>query len=199
MKLCVPYSEKHLLFLSCAAKTFGIEFVAPPKAGKYTLEIGEAFATQKMSKKQIEELGSCAECCYLGADSVLICDDADNCPERTAALIRNSLINNNLKMNVQTVAYAQPKELFNFFKENGALSYKDYLETKRNFYGTLELEAQFDRQKRKLLLQGDTRAEAFIGVCENNISLAKDLLDLKLLYRLHLKRLKVAEKPSVLV
>ena len=62
MKLCIPYNEKDLAFFKCAAKEFGIDFVSPPSAGKYTAEIGEAFKLCDMNENQISALGSCAEC-----------------------------------------------------------------------------------------------------------------------------------------
>lgn len=194
MKLCIPYSEKLLDFIRCAAKDFGIEFVSPPPAGRYTAEIGEAFKLCEMSEKQILALGSCAECYYLGADSVLIYDDEDDCPERTLALIKNALVNSSIKMNVNTCKTA---ELFAFFKEHGVLKLKDYLETRKNFNQTLKLNEEYYSLRKEILEKNSPQNNILVKIYDKNISAAKDLLSLKLLYRLYVKRLKSLDSACI--
>ena len=194
MKLCIPYNEKLLDFIRCASKDFGIDFVSPPPAGKYTAEIGEAFSLCDMSEKQILALGSCAECYYLGADNALICDDEDECPERTAALIRNALINNSIKMSVHT---SRTQDLFSFFKGCGELKLKDYLETKKNFNQALKLSSDYLEQRQAVLAKNSPQNNILVEIYDKNISQAKDLLSLKLLYRLYIKRLKNLENTRI--
>ena len=187
MKLCIPYSENTLDFIRCAAKAFGIDFVSPPPAGRYTAEIGEAFRLCEMSEKQISALGSCTECYYLGADSALIFGDEDDCPERTAALIRNALLNNSIKMSVSA---CKTEDLFAFFKEHGELKLKDYLETRKNFNQALKLSEEYFLRRNEILQKNSPQNNIIIKMYDKNISLAKDLLSLKLLYKLYIKRLK---------
>lgn len=187
MKLCIPYSQKHIQFFKCAAKTFGIDFVSPPPAGKYTAEIGEAFKLCDMSEKQTLALGSCAECYYLGADSALIFDESDDCPQRTAALIRNALINNKITMSVKAL---EANDLFSYFKESGELSWKDYFETKRNFNQALALCNEYALQRAQALAKDNPQNNILVGIYDKNIALANDLLSLKLFYRLYIKRLQ---------
>ncbi len=190
MKLCIPYNEKDLAFFKCAAKEFGIDFVSPPSAGKYTAEIGEAFKLCDMNENQISALGSCAECYYLGADTALICDDRDDCPERTAALIRNALINNSIKMSVPAIG---TKELFAFFKEQGKLRLINYFETRKNFNQALKLRNEYSEQRERILAKNNSKSNMIVKIYDKNILLAKDLYSLKLLYRLYIKRLKNLE------
>ena len=187
MKLCIPYSQKQLDFIRCAAKAFGIDFISPPSAGRYTAEIGEAFKLCEMSESQILTLGSCVECSYLGADSVLICDDEDDCPERTVALIRNALVNNGIKIRVSAT---KSEDLFAFFKENGELKFKNYLETRKNFNQALKLSDEYFAQRKEILEENSPQNNSIVKMYDKNISGANDLLSLKLLYRLYIKRLK---------
>lgn len=196
MKLCIPYAQKHLAFFKCAAKDFGIDFVSPPPAGKYTAEIGEAFKLCDMNENQILALGSCAECYYLGADSAVIFNENDDCPERTAALIRNALINNKMKMDIRAV---ESKDLFAFFKEQGNLKLTDYFETKRNFNQALKLSSRYCEERSYVLANNNPKSNILVDIYDRNIALAKDLLSLKLLYKLYLKRLETLNADYVCI
>ena len=191
MKLCIPYTQKYLVFFKCAAKDFGIDFVSPPPAGKYTAEIGEAFKLCDMNENQILALGSCAECYYLGADSALIFGENDDCPERTAALIKNALINNKIKMSVKAV---NGSDLFSYFRESGDLKFKYYFETRKNFNQAFKLCSEYSEQRCAVLAKGVPQNDIIVGIYDRNIALAKDLFTLKLLYRLYIKRLKALGK-----